>query len=194
MTVTVDPHQLLANSSLVYSAAEVESAIDVVAHQINQQFKDAPIVLMCVMTGALYFSAKLLAKLAMPVELDYVQANRYHANLSGADLVWTKLPTLDLHGKSVLLVDDILDEGITLQAVHAKCIELGAKSVSTVVLADKLNQANQAHQVGFYSADCTQFVCVWVWYGCAWVVAQPVGNSGVKSTLIGCQSISRQLS
>lgn len=150
MTVTVDPHQLLANSSLVYSAAEVESAIDVAANQINQHFKDAPIVLMCVMTGALYFSAKLLARLAMPVELDYVQANRYHANLSGADLVWTKLPTLDLYGKSVLLVDDILDEGITLQAVHAKCIELGAKSVSTVVLADKLN-----HQTKPIKSDFT---------------------------------------
>lgn len=140
MTVTVDPHQLLANSSLVYSASEVETAIDVVAHQINQQFKDTPVVLMCVMTGALYFSAKLLAKLAMPVELDYVQANRYHANLSGAELVWAKLPTQDLHGKTVLLVDDILDEGVTLQAVHAKCLELGARAVRTVVLADKLNQ------------------------------------------------------
>jgi len=96
--------------------------------------------MMCVMTGGLYFSAKLLAKLSMPVELDYVQANRYHANLSGADLVWTKLPTLVLHGKTVLLVDDILDEGVTLQAVHAKCLELGAKAVSTAVLADKLNQ------------------------------------------------------
>ncbi len=143
MTVAVDPHQLLKNSTLVYSASEVESAIDVVTHQINQHFKDTPVVMMCVMTGALYFSAKLLAKLTMPVELDYVQANRYHKNLSGADLVWTKLPTLDLHGKTVLLVDDILDEGITLQAVYSRCLELGAKVVSTVVLADKLNQQNK---------------------------------------------------
>lgn len=143
MNIAIEPHQLLANSSLVYSASEVEAAIDVVANQINQHFKDTPIVMMCVMTGALYFSSKLLAKLSMPVELDYVQANRYFSNLSGTELIWAKLPSLNLRDKSVLLVDDILDEGITLRAVYAKCIELGAARVSTVVLADKLNQQHK---------------------------------------------------
>lgn len=139
MTVTVDPRQLLANSSLVHSAEEVEFAIDAVANQINQQFKDSAIVLICVMTGGLYFTGKLLSKLLMPVELDYVQASRYHTNLSGGDLVWSKFPTQDLQNKVVLLVDDILDEGITLKAVHSKCIALGAKAVNIVILADKMN-------------------------------------------------------
>jgi hypoxanthine phosphoribosyltransferase len=133
----------------VYSTDEVESAINSVAHQINQAFKDTPVVLMCVMTGGLYFSGKLLSKLMMPVELDYVQANRYHAELTGGSLVWAKLPSLDLNDKTVLLIDDILDEGITLQAVHAKCLELGAKTVKMVVMADKLNQQDKPVHADF---------------------------------------------
>jgi hypoxanthine phosphoribosyltransferase len=140
LITAVDPYQLLTNSTLVFSTDEVESAIHSVADQINQTFKDTSIVLMCVMTGGLYFSGKLLSKLTMPLELDYVQANRYHTHLTGGDLVWAKLPTLDIQGKTVLLVDDILDEGITLQAVRTKCLELGAQTVKMVVMADKLNQ------------------------------------------------------
>lgn len=136
----VDPHQLIARSSLVYSAEEVERAVDAVAHQINQQFQQTPIILMCVMTGGLYFAGKLLSKLTMPMELDYVQANRYHDKTRGGELVWSKQPSLTLTHKHILLVDDILDEGVTLAAVYQQCLDLGAASVMTAVLADKLNQ------------------------------------------------------
>lgn len=136
----VDPHQLIARSSLVYSAEEVERAVDAVAHQINLQFPHTPIVLMCVMTGGLYFAGKLLSKLTMPVELDYVQANRYLDKTRGGELVWSKQPSLTLAHKHVLLVDDILDEGVTLAAVYQQCLDLGAASVMTAVLADKSNQ------------------------------------------------------
>jgi hypoxanthine phosphoribosyltransferase len=153
LTETINPQTLLTNSALIYSVEEVEAAIDAVAQQINHQFGHTPIILMCVMTGGLYFTGKLLSKLNMPIELDYVQANRYHAHLTGGTLVWTKLPTLALQNKIVLLVDDILDEGLTLQAVFAKCVELGAKTVSTVVMANKLNQQSKPIQADFKAFD-----------------------------------------
>jgi len=136
----VNPHQLIADSSLVYSAEEVERAVDAVAQRINLRFEHMPIVLMCVMTGGLYFSGKLLSKLNMPIELDYVQANRYHDKTCGGELVWSKQPSLTLTHKHVLLLDDILDEGVTLAAVYQRCLDLGASSVMTAVLADKSNQ------------------------------------------------------
>jgi hypoxanthine phosphoribosyltransferase len=147
--LTATPDLLLANSTLLYSTEQVDFAIDALAVTINQQFKNTELVLMCVMTGGLYFSGKLLSKLTMPVELDYVQANRYQKHLTGGELVWSKPPSLDIQQKIVLLVDDILDEGITLNAVHNKCLELGAKQVMTAVLADKQNQLKKPIQADF---------------------------------------------
>jgi hypoxanthine phosphoribosyltransferase len=149
LTTAVDPILLLANSTLLYSAEEVEFAIDALAEKINHQFKNTSLVLMCVMTGGLYFSGKLLSRLTMPVELDYVQANRYQKHLSGGELVWSKLPSQDIQQKVVLLVDDILDEGVTLSAVQIKCLALGAKAVHIVVLADKSNQYLKPIQADF---------------------------------------------
>jgi hypoxanthine phosphoribosyltransferase len=139
MNQRLDPNQILQQSSLIYSALEMADAMDDVAEQINSSLGSSPVVMICVMSGGLYFSGQMLARLNMPVELDYVQANRYQKELSGGELVWTKLPSLDLTGKIVILLDDILDEGLTLHGVYHKCLELGASKVVTVVLADKLN-------------------------------------------------------
>ena len=98
----------------------------------------------------------------MPVELDYVQANRYQNSLDGGDLIWTKLPSIDISQKNVLLVDDILDEGLTLFGVARKCIALGATNVMTAVLTDKENGFNKAIQSNFVGLKVpNQFV-----FGC----------------------------
>jgi hypoxanthine phosphoribosyltransferase len=158
----VDPYKLIEQSSLVYSAEEIESAIDQVASQLNLLIGQTPIVIMCVMSGGLYFSGKLLAKLKMPVELDYVQANRYQNKLSGGDLVWTKSPSIPLHQKTVVLVDDILDEGLTLSGVSKKCLALGASRVITAVLTDKENDLKKPLKADFVGMKVpNQFV-----FGC----------------------------
>lgn len=158
----VDPHQLIARSSVVYSAEDVTNAVDAVARQINLQFVDKPIILMCVMTGGLYFAGQLLSRLTMPIELDYVQANRYHDKTRGGELVWSKQPSLTLTHKHVLLVDDILDEGVTLAAVYQQCLDLGAASVAMAVLADKANQQPKPIAANFIALTVpNQFV-----FGC----------------------------
>jgi len=158
----VDPFKLIEQSSLVYSTEEVEFAIESVANQINLSLNKTPIVMICVMSGGLYFSGKLLEKLKMPVELDYVQANRYQNNLSGGELIWTKAPSIELNKKVVILVDDILDEGLTLSAVSKKCLALGATKVVTAVLTDKKNNLKKPLQADFVGVNVpNQFV-----FGC----------------------------
>lgn len=157
-----DPLSLIQHSTGVYSAVQVESAIEVVANQINVRLAHKPVVVMCVMSGGLYFCGQLLPKLHMPLALDYVQANRYQHALHGGELVWTKLPTLDLHQKTVLLVDDILDEGITLHGVYMQCLQLGAAEVLTAVLTDKKNNQHKpivADFVGLSVPDKFVFGC-----------------------------------
>jgi hypoxanthine phosphoribosyltransferase len=143
-----NPEYWLAHSEIVHSASAVESAIDDIAIQIKQQLQTPSIVLMCVMRGGLYLSGQLMAKLAIPMQIDYVQANRYHGT-EGDEIVWTQTASLDLRGQTVLVVDDILDVGITLAEVVKHCQQAGAKQVLTAVLTEKDNGLQKPIQADF---------------------------------------------
>lgn len=134
------PRELLATSDLLYSSEEVATAISRVAREIAAVLADdAPLVL-CVMNGATLFSGQLLPYLAFPLEFDYVQASRYHNKTTGSDDIrWKMPPGENVQGRTVLLLDDILDEGHTLAAVRARCLEAGAARVLIAVLTEKDN-------------------------------------------------------
>ena len=131
------PQQLLAQSELIYSAEAIDAAVELLAQQITAQLHDTCPLVMSVMGGAVVFSGQLLPKLRFPLEFDYVQATRYHNKTSGQDIVWKVEPGNNVQGRTVLLLDDILDEGHTLAAIKQKCLEQGAKRVVIAVLTDK---------------------------------------------------------
>ena len=132
-----NPQQLIENSELVYDAEQVNSAIIKLAEEITLGFKDTKPLVMCVMGGAVVFSGQLLPKLNFPLEFDYVQASRYHNQTAGQQLVWKVEPKENVRGRTVLLLDDILDEGHTLVAIKQKCLEQGAARVVIAVLVEK---------------------------------------------------------
>ncbi len=127
----------MANSDEIYSAADVSLAIDKLASEITEALSESNPIVMSVMGGAVVFTGQLLPKLNFPLEFDYVQANRYHGT-SGQDLVWRVEPSDKIKGRVVLLLDDILDEGITLAEIKAKCLAMGAKQVLVAVLSEKI--------------------------------------------------------
>ncbi len=132
-----DPQSILAHSELIYSEAEVVSAVERLASQITQALSKSNPVVISVMGGAVVFTGQLLPQLNFPLEFDYVQANRYHGT-SGQDLVWRVEPSDKVRGRVVLLLDDILDEGITLAEIKARCLLMGAEQVLVAVLSEKI--------------------------------------------------------
>ena len=146
MTKLADPHQYLLNADLIYSEGAVNEAVNLMAAQINQEYQNELPIVLCVMGGAVYFTGQLLPKLQFALELDYVQATRYHASTQGDSLRWIVMPKENITDRRVLILDDILDEGITLKAVADKCLYLNAKEVKIAVLLDKqLNKAKPIH-------------------------------------------------
>jgi hypoxanthine phosphoribosyltransferase len=131
------PQNLLANSDEIYSANAVSEAIDSLASQITEVLSKTNPIVMSVMGGAVVFTGQLLPQLNFPLEFDYVQANRYHGT-SGQDLVWRVEPSDKVKGRVLLLLDDILDEGITLAEIKAKCLAMGAEQVLVAVLSEKI--------------------------------------------------------
>ena len=130
---------VLAEADLLVTHSAVEAAITRMAEEITGQLKEADPVLMCVMNGGLIFTGQLLTKLVFPLEVDYVHATRYGHETNGANLHWTVRPQLDLKGRTVLLLDDILDEGVTLAAIADYCRLQGATDVLMAVLIEKLH-------------------------------------------------------
>lgn len=136
-TDAMTPQHLLTQSELIHSAEAINAAVELLAQQITAQLHDTCPLVMSVMGGAVVFSGQLLPKLNFPLEFDYVQASRYHNQTSGDNLVWKVQPGNNVQGRTILVLDDILDEGYTLAAIKQKCLEQGAKRVVIAVLADK---------------------------------------------------------
>ena len=129
---------LLNTADLLHGATEIELTLDRLASRITDAMADSFPIALCVMGGAVVFAGKLLPRLGFPLEFDYLHATRYRNGTSGGDIEWSVLPRGNLQGRSILLLDDILDEGHTLAAAKTRLLELGAAEVRIAVLADKL--------------------------------------------------------
>ena len=138
MTVT-EANKILSEADLLVRESEISAAIGRVAKEITEQLKDANPVVLCIMNGGLIFTGQLLTRLVFPLQVDYVHATRYGHETSGAHLHWTVRPQIDLKGRTVLLLDDILDEGVTLAAISEYCRQQGAVEVFMAVLVEKLH-------------------------------------------------------
>ena len=125
------------NAELLYSTEEVENAITTMADEITKELENTNPLVMPVMVGGVILAGKLIAQLNFPLQMDYIHATRYRSTTSGSSISWLKKPEKSLTDKTVLLVDDILDEGITLAAIIEYCYEAGAKKVLTAVLVEK---------------------------------------------------------
>lgn len=131
------PKLLLEQAELIHDADVVRQSIDDVANALNQDYDALNPIVVAVMTGACFFLGQLLPKLRFPLEVDYVHATRYHGNISGKSIDWLVKPK-PVAGRNVLVIDDILDEGVTLKSIVDEYKLRGATSVKTAVLADKL--------------------------------------------------------
>jgi len=127
----------LARADLVHDHATLAAAIARIGGEIDRELVGKPAVFVTVMHGALMFDGQIATSIAAPLTFDYVHATRYRGVTSGGELHWIKRPSIALAGATVLLVDDILDEGHTLNAIRDFCREQGAARVLLAVLCEK---------------------------------------------------------
>ena len=127
-----------ATADLLHSEQEVEAAIDKMAQEINTTLAGCNPLLLCVLNGGIPTFGKLLTRLTMPLTIDSINASRYQNRIAGGSIDWLVKPETPLKDRTVLIIDDILDEGITLEAIYQYCREQGATSVYSAVLVDKI--------------------------------------------------------
>lgn len=132
-----DLQAVLARSDLLYDRAELEAAIDRMAAEISKVLKGQQPIYVTVLTGGLITAGMLAPRVDVDLDFDYVHVTRYHGGTSGGDLYWKARPRHDFKDRVVLFVDDILDEGHTLEALKKYALEQGARAVYVAVLVRK---------------------------------------------------------
>lgn len=135
----------------------IEKRLDVIAERILQEFCGREFVVVVILKGALVFTADLLRRMPIPLEIECINVASYHGGTESSgrvDFLDARLP--EVEGRSILLVDDILDTGRTLKAVRQKLADQGAEMVKSCVLLskDKEREAEvDANYVGFHIGD-----------------------------------------
>jgi hypoxanthine phosphoribosyltransferase len=146
-------------ASILITDQMLARRIAVLGRQIQRDFAGRDLVVVSLLNGTVMFIGDLLRQLAQPLRLDFMGVSSYGQGTESGDLVFTKELRLDVKGRDVLLVDDILDTGRTLSRVTAILRALKPRRLKTCVLLDKSSRRIEpvkADYVGFTIPD--QFV------------------------------------
>lgn len=140
MSTISQPAEALAvldQAEQIFSEEAVSSAIRRMAAEVTADLSDVDPLVLSVMGGAVVFTGQILPLLRFPLQFDYIQASRYRNQLQGQQIEWKVTPGKNVAGRVVLLLDDILDEGLTLATVRDTCLAMGAQRVVVAVLTEK---------------------------------------------------------
>lgn len=155
-SLTLDQlNQIMADADLLKSKEDIDGALEQLAGDITERLSTSLPVVYSIMNGGLIFAGKLLPLLNFPLEVGYMHATRYRGETEGqTELQWQALPSCPMDGRTVLILDDIFDEGNTLAEVVKACEAQGAKEVITAVLITKQHERkNTDLEVDFSGLD-----------------------------------------
>lgn len=137
MLSTSDINKILQEADCLFSSAQVEESLDKMADSLTQDLEFTNPLFISVLTGAMIPTGHLLTRLQFPLEIDYIHVTRYDGDIKGTHLKWVVEPRSSLQDRTVVIVDDIYDEGYTLDAIVQYCKAKGASQIKSVVLVEK---------------------------------------------------------
>src|SRR5437764_3255614 len=135
------------------SRAQIDQRVSAMGRQISADFAGGELIVCCVLKGAMFFCSDLMRAVSIDAALDFIQVSSYGTEKYSSGVVTIlKEPQLDMHGKAVLIVEDIIDSGLTINEIHRYIEGRGASVVKTTAFLDKPKARKsqfQAEYVGF---------------------------------------------
>lgn len=146
--------KVAAEAECLFDKTALATALDDMARAITAQLADTNPLVLSVLNGGIIPTAELVIRLRFPLEIDSIKVGRYQgATTGGTVMQWMLTPTLSLQGRTVLIVDDVLDEGITLAEIKRYCAEQGAAKVYAAVLVEKRLDHPKPAQADFVALE-----------------------------------------
>lgn len=136
--------ELRKKAEVLFDHDTIVSTITRIASEMNAALSEKNPVFLCVMNGAVVFMGQLMTQLNFPLQIDYVHVTRYQGDIEGREIHWVAEPNIPLANRTVVIIEDILDGGLTMSAVIEFCNEHGAKEIFTAALVNK----ERAREVG----------------------------------------------
>lgn len=129
--------QILSTAELIHSEQTVTQTVQRMAADITRVLSHQQPLVLCLLGGAVIFTGQLLPQLRFPLDFDYAHLTRYDKKMQGGEIHWRVEPRESVKDRVILVLDDILDEGVTLAAIRAKVLENGAKAFYSAVFTEK---------------------------------------------------------
>jgi hypoxanthine phosphoribosyltransferase len=138
----------------LFSKSDIERRVAEMGAEITRDLAGSELIALCVLKGAMFFCSDLMRHIAFDVALDFIQVSSYGDQKTSSGVVTLlKEPQLDMHGKSVLIVEDIIDSGLSMNEVFRYIkLDRGAREVRTATFLDKPSARKipfKADYVGF---------------------------------------------
>lgn len=143
-------------SRILITKVQLRQRVTALAREIERDYSERELVVVSLLNGTVMFLADLIRRLSLPLRLDFLGVSSYRAGTESRELIFTKELRLDVRGRDILLVDDILDTGKTLASVLAKLHQLKPREIKTCVLLNKPSRRIEkvsADYVGFEIPD-----------------------------------------
>lgn len=123
---------------VLYHESTILSRLDEMAHQITADYRGEDLTAVAILNGSFIFMADLLRRVPLPLQVDCWSVSSYHGTKSSGQVNFRQTQLADVRGRHVLILDDILDSGVTLHAIRERLVaESGAKSIKVCVLLRK---------------------------------------------------------
>ena len=137
MVTAVEFSHEMAQTTL-FSREQIDRRVAEMGRQIGADFAGSELIALCVLKGAVFFCTDLLRNIDFDVALDFIQVSSYgNEKYSSGVVTILKEPQLDMHGKAVLIVEDIIDSGLSMREVFRYIESRGASTVKTATFLDK---------------------------------------------------------
>jgi hypoxanthine phosphoribosyltransferase len=146
----------------LHDTKSLHAALDRMACEIEAVLKETNPLILAAMNGSMIPTAGLMTRMSFPMQLDYIHVTRYQGKVRAGDLHWLVESRTSLQGRTVLIVEDILDGGLTMAAIVDYCKQQGAEKVYTATVVDKKRERDpggtlQADFTGLYIEDLFLF-------------------------------------
>lgn len=132
-----DALAVMKSATEIVSSVDIDNAFDRMSAEIAAHVADSNPTILAVMQGGVFTATQLCRRFTFPCRFDFVHGSRYGDELEGSDLNWRVPPSVNLAGRTVVIVDDILDRGLTLADLQIQLAEIGVKKAYSAVLVSK---------------------------------------------------------
>jgi hypoxanthine phosphoribosyltransferase len=154
----LNPAQLPFNSKIMIRASDIQENIQVLGQRISTEYsgQEDKLCCVCVLTGAFFFFNDLLRSLSFSPRIDFIKASSYGSNTKSSGFVNIAMSNqLNLNDKHVILVDDIIDTGLTLKwaTTDLQSIYPSMLSIKTCVLLNKFAARSVSIEPDYYCFD-----------------------------------------